>query len=453
MAKVQITHDPDGPSAEVDNPEGSVPALAVATRLLHERFSAAGFFENSEHGIDLNQDASAGGTPVNIHDGTDLTLWTASSIQGGKFTFNSNDHAYQGIATIVDYTLIDAGETVTITVDTVQTVLTAGGTDWTAATSNAATATSLASAIDGVSGVSATATAAIVTVIADAGSDITELVTSGTAGELIVSALSVKIDNAAQSDVMDFDKGSDQDWSAYVSASLRVYVDKDWSAGDSISLYGYDTGLATQVGDKILLEDYFNFGSFDVWQKISIPLSDFGVLSSSTTADSIRMEIQEKDGKSPKFYLDLVRIEETGTPIAFTVTPESNTWLYITDIRYSFAKVVDSTLANATMNKLSYDDILGSSLSPGFVYSRTSKGSIAFSNANKSISDFMRFPLSTKETFADATKQWLTLTAGTAVPLILKAQDIDQLKITISEDMSGYAHVNVAFVGWTEVRG
>lgn len=66
--------------------------------------------------------------------------------------------------TIVDYTLIVATDTVTVDTSVAITVLTAGGTDWTAGTSNDATALSLSTAINALAGVSTSVVGAVITV-------------------------------------------------------------------------------------------------------------------------------------------------------------------------------------------------------------------------------------------------------------------------------------------------
>ena len=87
-----ITDPATGRQARVVDGEEEEHALVVATRPLKTYENVVGFFSNSEFGIDMNQDASAGGTPEKIHDGIDSILWTASSIVGGiKFTFDSTD--------------------------------------------------------------------------------------------------------------------------------------------------------------------------------------------------------------------------------------------------------------------------------------------------------------------------------------------------------------------------
>jgi len=76
------------PAEVVDGIEQN--ALVVATRPLKEFDNKLTFFANAEYGIDMNQDASTGGIPEEVHNGIDDVLWTATDIVGGaKTTFNS----------------------------------------------------------------------------------------------------------------------------------------------------------------------------------------------------------------------------------------------------------------------------------------------------------------------------------------------------------------------------
>jgi len=138
---------------------------------------------------------------------------------------------------------------------------------------------------------------------------------------------SIKNDNSPIGDVFQFAKGSDLDCNGYVSLSMWVYVDKDWKGGDSISIYGWDTDTATQIGISVQLENYFSWANYDVWHKITIPLTDMGDVDVSTTLDALRVSQDTAEGKAPKYYLDDIQFEETGTPIDYIVKPEAGTVL------------------------------------------------------------------------------------------------------------------------------
>lgn len=87
MAKIQITNANDGAAAAVQQREGEETALVVATRDAVQRENRSGFFINETHGINLNIDASVGGTPLLVHDGTDTAAFTGSNIIGSSVTF------------------------------------------------------------------------------------------------------------------------------------------------------------------------------------------------------------------------------------------------------------------------------------------------------------------------------------------------------------------------------
>jgi hypothetical protein len=90
--KTHITDPASGIKVSVDNADSTEDnALVVATRDLKTLTPNVFPFINPVYGIDINQDASAGGTPIKIHDGIDSVLWTGSSIVGVKVTFDSTD--------------------------------------------------------------------------------------------------------------------------------------------------------------------------------------------------------------------------------------------------------------------------------------------------------------------------------------------------------------------------
>ena len=125
-----------------------------------------------------------------VSDETTGAAYSAGAYLGvtsaGKFVKASAARATATI-TIVDYSLVDAGDTVVVNGVT----LTAGGTDFTAATSNTATALSLATAINNkVPGVKASYAAGVVTVeCLEAGvvGNAFTLTTTADVGEMTVS--------------------------------------------------------------------------------------------------------------------------------------------------------------------------------------------------------------------------------------------------------------------------
>jgi len=74
--------------------------IVAYTHRLEERIVAFTPALNDEFGIEMAIDSSFGGTPVEVHDGTDSVDWTATTIIGTKFTFDSTDQANTGTKSI-----------------------------------------------------------------------------------------------------------------------------------------------------------------------------------------------------------------------------------------------------------------------------------------------------------------------------------------------------------------
>jgi len=256
---------------------------------------------------------------------------------------------------------------------------------------------------------------------------------------------SVKVENENVNDVFQFAKGSDLDCTDYVALTMWIYVDKDWKAGDSVEIYGWDTGTNAQIGDAVSLEDYFTYNNYDVWQKITIPLTDMGALASSTTLDALRVRQVSKEGKGPKYYLDDIQFEETGVPIAFTLEAEKGTWLHVDEFTISVADALASTLLNAALPYLSYDKMLGETLVSGINYQREQDGEVLFSQTVKNLIEFLQLAgTSVSGSGSDGTNTWVTLKVLHQEPLVLKPENDDKLSWTVSEDLSGLLHFRIS---------
>jgi len=75
------------------------PALVVATRPLKIYEHKSLFFTNDTYGTSMNQNVTFGGTPDQVHHGTDDILWTASAISG-TWDFASTTQAHAGTKSI-----------------------------------------------------------------------------------------------------------------------------------------------------------------------------------------------------------------------------------------------------------------------------------------------------------------------------------------------------------------
>lgn len=156
---------------------------------------------------------------------------------------------------------------------------------------------------------------------------------------------SIKSNKAQVGNIMEFDRGSDVDLSNFVAITLFVYVDNGWSpaSADSVTIYGWDTGTASQIGDAVVLEGFFNETTFGFWQKITIPLEDMTL--SSATVDAFRVEIVARSGGGALFYIDDMQVEETGAAAIFKVQAPIGLFYIIQSISFSFVDALNTTLA------------------------------------------------------------------------------------------------------------
>jgi len=343
--KTHITDPATGRKACVaDDSEEN--ALVVATRPLKTYNNKIAFFTNVTYGNALNQNAAAGGTPENVHNGTDNVYWTASSIVGTQYTFDSVARFHTGTKSIL-------------------------------------------------------------------------------------------VNGAAVGNVMQIAKGGNLTVSGYVSLTIWINVDSAWAAGDSISVYGYDTGTASQIGTAVNLEDYFSWGVFDTWHLISIPLTDMALTAG--TIDAIRIETLTKQGGPPVFYMDDIQFQETGAPIEFRVEPDKGTWLKIKGFNIVMADAFDNTVANASSPNIPYDKLLGvATLNTGIVYKRVQAGKTLSTASIRQFSDIMSFSEATVTgNGGDGTNTWVSVNIKFTEEVILKYEEEDYMSLTISEDLSG----------------
>ncbi len=438
--------------AAIHRHSDGAPGLLVHT-VPHTKFNPEVHpFLNATVGVNMNQDAAFGGTPDMIHNGIDgVTLWTGSSITGTKVTFdNDDDRAHGGIVTVVDFTSI-ALATVTVGVDGSDTVLTEG-TQWVDTTGNNETATSLATAISAITGVSATASSAVVTVVADAGVNISKIDTSD-AGDLPGSAQAVLINNPAVSETWEFDKTSDLTIANYVAISGWINIDSDWADADSIDMYCYDTASATEIGQRVHIEDFISIGEFDSWQSFAVPFSVLDI-ENEGTFDAVRFQVTARDGaKSPKFYIDDLQVEQTGTPLVFKAVTPKGTRFHITELRIRMEDTFDSTLANATIPNIPLYAFLGvARLTNGIVFRRVQVGKTAFSVTLRDLSDFMSTGSNLINVTGNAATTGFTLLVEFPVPIVLEGGDGENfLSFTISDDLSGLLRFTAVARGSVEI--
>lgn len=442
----------DGDVTDIERRTGGVGPVVYATDLVLTEPTTK-FFLNPGFGANMNLNAGFTGTPELIHNGGNTTEYTASAVQGTKFSFTDTTFAVQSNITIVDWSLIDNGDGVTINGTAFLEDDTPTGNQFLAVTSDSVTATNLATAINAVSGFTASATSDVITVSEDTGIGITSFTENADDVELtIVTPASVETDNAAVNDIMQFAKGSDLTLSNFVAVTMRIYVDKDWAAGDNFIFCGYDTGVGVIVGDTVNLGDFFNFSDFDTWHSLVIPLTDLGI-EAATTVDAFRIELTSKEGaKSPLVYFDRIQLEAAGGSETFQFTLEKNERFHIEELVFSYADVLAGTVSNGTMTGIAYDKILALSALPnGFTILRSKAGKTLFAVNIQSLGDHISAGAILENQMSDGTNTFVTLKTKFIRPLILTGQVGDNITITINDDMSGLLHFRAAARGGLEI--
>ena len=189
--------------------------------------------------------------------------------------------------------------------------------------------------------------------------------TAGSTDRFYGGAASVLVDNPSLNDTWEFDKASNQDLSGYVALTMRVNVDKDWDT-EAIEIYGWD-GTA-EVGGRVQLAGYLPETVFDVWHPVVIPLSDMGL--TGQTIQSFRMQLTSAGAaKKPKFYMDAVQLEETGADLRFTaISPVFDRRFHVYSMVINVADALDMSVVNGTVAGLSYDKLLGATLTNGLSF-------------------------------------------------------------------------------------
>lgn len=275
---------------------------------------------------------------------------------------------------------------------------------------------------------------------------------------------SLKCDNPKVNDVMqvinNVGPGTDIDMSGYVALTMWIYVASDWALGDSFSLYAFVDGAL--VGNAVLLEDYFDYTNYDVYQLITIPLTDLGIEAS--LVDAFRIENAARTGaKSPLFYIDNWYLQETGTPIVYEIKPRPGTWLYIDSIMTTFVDIYTEDAGAVTMPSLSYWKILAMTPDSGYLYERYSAESDKpiVSRRYLGIADILQYPGARIASSASGvmyiggtpyTGTMLCIENQQCQPLLLKSENKDRIVITLEDVFSELVRFRIAASGREETR-
>ena len=249
--------------------------------------------------------------------------------------------------------------------------------------------------------------------------------------------LANKMDGPALGDIWEYDNTAPFSLSGYVALTGWVSIDTSWSPGDSVAIYGWD-GTSSEVGNRVLLEDYLDTALFDVWQQFVVPLADLGLEGGSVEA--LRMEQVGVDGASPVWFLDSLHWEQTGTPQDFVLaSPTDTDTLYISALTVTLADTATGTVADGTMPGLSYDQLLGEAqLETGIVLTQRIAGVEHFLGRFRDLADFFSFGFRLVGSVSDGVDTMVTLRKEFSEALAIRGADADNnLTMTVADDLTG----------------
>jgi len=217
-----------------------------------------------------------------------------------------------------------------------------------------------------------------------------------------------------------------------------IYVTGLWGLTDDgleIILYNTVTGI-TVSSNPVDLDDYIDGTNTDTWQRFSISMEDFGIITNDYNA--LRCTVLE-GGDPPNFYLDDIQLEELATEEAiFSIEPPRGKWWHITGLGFGLAAPYDSTLADASMPNIPYTGLLGVTLTNGITYQRQENGEVAFSFIMTDLIDILNQhnAIITSQGY-DGNNTWIKVDVTFRYPFVLKSEYSDYISFNASDNLSG----------------
>lgn len=259
---------------------------------------------------------------------------------------------------------------------------------------------------------------------------------------------SIEANKPIVGDIWQFDRGSDVDLSNFIAFTMKIFVVSGWNVGNSIKVYGFDTGTGLQVGDSVLIENFINEQNVNVPQTVAIPLVVMGLESS--TIDAIRIEVVSKSGPGVVFYADMIQIEETSGSKAFLIEAPAGTILSISELMFTYIDGSDSTLANSSMPNFDHSTILGvPKLANGITFTQVIDGGIVFDATITCLADSSKGGSTFVSEIGTANGSHITVLTKFAEPVELDSRQVDFIGVIINDDLTGLTSFTAIAKGFT----
>lgn len=237
------------------------------------------------------------------------------------------------------------------------------------------------------------------------------------------------------------------DLSNFIAITMWIYIQADWAANDSFSIYAFN---GNQVGNRVLLQDYITYTTTNVWQKITIPLSDMNLYTQEITAFRIQNE-QRNNPRSPTFFLDNIQLEAKGESGlgSFVVEAESNTWFFCHELILTMAMTYNGANGNLDYKKFLNLDTLENGIN--IVVRRFID--IRYQINFKSLGDFLNYGGFIDHVLYDGSDEtFLKLKLPFDYPIVLQSEYNDRAIISINDDMSNLTSFRATARGGLEYK-
>ncbi len=234
------------------------------------------------------------------------------------------------------------------------------------------------------------------------------------------------------------------DLTLYAAITGWIYV-TSWQANKNLELQPRLTG--GKVGTKVNINNYISVGLQGFWQQFIIPLTDLGLVG--VTIDAIRIKNRADFNQ---FYLDDIQIEETGTTFkSYQLKPDRGTNLHVTKVLTTYVAAYDMDNTDATTLALSYNNILGITLDNGWLIQRIKNNRVTDSQIVKSIREMAYTGAKLADVVCDGTNTMLTIEYTYPVPEILKAENLDLLRVQMRDsNMDDFISMRMSVLGFQE---
>jgi hypothetical protein len=244
---------------------------------------------------------------------------------------------------------------------------------------------------------------------------------------------------------VNFSKGSNQSLTGYTSITGWIYLTTVPTG--NINFGGYLAGVL--VGSLVDIRNYVNASTTGVWQNFAIPLIAMNL--TAQTIDSFRLT---KVNRATTFYVDYIRVQETGGGITFKIEPVEGTWLHVSRVRWTMVDAMAGTLASGTMPALAYNKLLNvTQLPTGINGAVTINGSIVYTTIVRNLIDILTKHIASIVDYgSDGTNTWIVVDINPDPPIILKAEFNDSISYTLTDDLTGLIMFKISASGKEEVR-